>query len=172
MRFAPDDASVARLDALMRALAAEFATPGGSSSPVPLWLARSIVWRLAQARALSGRAEGTRGRRHQALFTRFLLLVEEHFLERWPLERYARISACRPSASTGSHRQEGGRLRARYRARAADPEACRRLYYIAAPAETLARELGFDDPAYFNRFFKRRTGLTPHRWRETQRAAP
>jgi len=45
-------------------------------------------------------------------------------------------------------------------------EACRRLYDIAAPAETLAREVGFEDPAYFNRLFKRRTGLTARRWRE------
>ena len=51
-------------------------------------------------------------------------------------------------------------------------EACRRLHYIEAPAEKLALELGFDDPAYFNRFFKRRTGMTPYRWREQRREEP
>jgi AraC family transcriptional activator of pobA len=47
-------------------------------------------------------------------------------------------------------------------------EACRRLRYIAAPASSWALELGFDDSAYFSRFFKRRTGFSPHQWRLTQ----
>ena len=166
-----DDGAVRRLDALMRALAAEFATPGGGASPVPLWLARAIVWRLAQARALNGRAEGTRGRRHQALFTRFLLLVEEHFLDRWPLERYARaLGLSNPCLNRLARTETGGSALEIIHERLTR-EACRRLYYIAAPAETLARELGFDDPTYFTKFFKRRTGLTPHRWREQNRAA-
>jgi AraC family transcriptional regulator, transcriptional activator of pobA len=172
VRLAADDGSVARLDALLRALAAEFVTPGGASSPVPLWLARAIVWRLAQARALDGRAAGTRGRRHQALFTRFLLLVEEHVLERWPLERYGRALGLSTQRLNRLARQESGGSALEIVHERLTREACRRLYYIAAPAETLARELGFEDPAYFNRFFKRRTGLTPHRWREQSRPAP
>ena len=172
VRPAADDGSVERLDSLMRTLAAEFATPGGPASPVPLWLARAIVWRLAQARALGGRSEGTRGRRHQALFTRFLVMVEEHFLERWPLERYARALGLSRQRLNRLARVERGRSALEIVHERMTREACRRLYYIAAPAETLARELGFDDPAYFNRFFKRRTGLTPHRWREENSAAP
>ena len=34
------------------------------------------------------------------------------------------------------------------------------------PVSQLAFELGFDDPAYFCRFFKRQTGLSPRAYRE------
>ena len=40
---------------------------------------------------------------------------------------------------------------------------------FALYGEAPAWELGFEDPAYFNRFFRRRTGLTPGRWREQNR---
>jgi len=45
-------------------------------------------------------------------------------------------------------------------------EARRKLTYIAAPVSTLAYELGFEDPAYFWRFFKRHTGMTPAEFRD------
>lgn len=51
-------------------------------------------------------------------------------------------------------------------------EACRRLVYIAAPVANVAEELGFADPAYFSRFFKRRIGMNPHRWRQAQLSEP
>ena len=44
-------------------------------------------------------------------------------------------------------------------------EAARRLVHIAAPVSKLAFELGFEDPAYFCRFFKRQTGLSPRAYR-------
>ena len=44
-------------------------------------------------------------------------------------------------------------------------EARRRLIHVAGPVSSLAYELGFDDPAYFWRFFKRRTGMTPREFR-------
>ena len=48
-------------------------------------------------------------------------------------------------------------------------EARRKLIYIAAPVSLLAYELGFEDPAYFWRFFKRRTGMTPKEFRRRSR---
>lgn len=169
--FSQDAAPADRLFALLRELAAEFAQPGAGDTPVPGWLARAVIWRLAQARAQGGQAAGARAHRHQALFTRFLLLVEQHFLEHWPLERYASRLGLSTQRLNRLTRAEAGRSALELVHERLTREACRRLVYIAAPAASLAGELGFEDPAYFSRFFKRRTGLSPQRWREAHRTA-
>lgn len=169
--FSQDAAPADRLFALLRELAAEFAQPGAGDTPVPGWLARAVIWRLAQARAQGGPAAGARAHRHQALFTRFLLLVEQHFLDHWPLERYASRLGLSTQRLNRLTRAEAGRSALELVHERLTREACRRLVYIAAPAASLAGELGFEDPAYFSRFFKRRTGLSPQRWREAHRAA-
>jgi AraC family transcriptional activator of pobA len=45
-------------------------------------------------------------------------------------------------------------------------EATRWLIHAPIPVSELAFALGFDDPAYFCRFFKRQTGLSPRAYRE------
>jgi len=44
-------------------------------------------------------------------------------------------------------------------------EARRRLTYVAMPVAQIAPELGFCDPAYFSRFFRRHAGVPPDRFR-------
>jgi AraC family transcriptional activator of pobA len=169
----PEDPAAERIDQLLRTLAAEFAAPGAEGRPTTGWLACAALWRLAEARGRrEERAGSERGRRHQALFSRFLLLVEAHVLERWPLERYARALGLSTQRLNRLARAESGRSALEIVHERLTREACRRLYWIVAPAETIAAELGFEDPAYFNRFFRRRTGLTPRAWRERQREAP
>ncbi len=172
--FLPDEPRAQRLDALFRELTHEFQWPAtAGASPVLGWLARALVWRLAQASAQQRQAAaaGERGLRHQALFTRFLLLVEQHFLEHWPLQRYAErlgLSLQRLNRLTHS---ASGRSALELVHERLTREACRRLIYIAAPTASLALELGFDDPSYFSRFFKRRTGLSPQQYRLAQQQA-
>lgn len=168
--FAADDPSVARIDSLFRELAATFAAPAESDSPPVLWLARALLWRLARARAVHGLENEARARRDHTLYSRFLLLVERHFVEHLSLEVYAERLGVSTQRLNRLARAEGGRPALEIVHERLTREACRRLYYIAAPAEKLALELGFEDPAYFSRFFKRRTGLSPRRWREQRRA--
>ncbi|MBU4518401.1 MAG: helix-turn-helix domain-containing protein, partial [Gammaproteobacteria bacterium] len=97
-------------------------------------------------------------------------LVEQHFLEHWPLERYASRLGLSTQRLNRLARAGSGRSALELVHERLTREACRRLVYIAAPAASLALELGFEDPAYFSRFFKRRTGLSPQRWREAQRS--
>lgn len=49
-------------------------------------------------------------------------------------------------------------------------EAARRdLVFTPSPVQSIAYSLGFSDPAYFSRFFKRRTGMSPGRFRQAER---
>lgn len=48
-------------------------------------------------------------------------------------------------------------------------EARRLLFYSQHPLKEIAFELGFSDASYFNRFFKRETGVTPAEYRTTIR---
>ncbi len=186
---APDDASgnateeateeacaAHRMQRLFAALMDEFrapAAPGATNSPVPTWLARAVVWRLARARQQAAQAGHPHERawRHQAMFARFMLLVESHFMDHWPLERYASRLGMSTTRLNRLVRAEAGRSALQCIHDRLTREACRRLAYVAAPASRLAVDLGFDDPAYFNRFFKRQTGMTPLRWRVAHRQA-
>ena len=78
-----------RLNALSRELLAEFELPGQAASPVIGWPARAFVYRLSQARTQMSILDAVRQPQYQALITRFLRLVEAHFLEHWTLNQYA-----------------------------------------------------------------------------------
>lgn len=161
LEFAPDGAATMRIDRLFAELADEFASPDAGNSPVPLWLGRAIVWRLAQQSERQARYAARGGDQ----FTRFLLLVETHHCEHWPIARYADELGMTPERLNRLAKAETGQSALDVVHARLTREACRRLTYIAAPISKLAFELGFEDPAYFCRFFKRRTGQSPRDYR-------
>lgn len=165
-----DEVAAQRLEALLRELATEFALSAGPPPPTTTWLARALVWRLAQVQQTPAAGGGATPR--QAPFTRFMALVEAHFLEHWTVARYAeRLGLSTPRLNRLVRAASGRTAQALVHERLTR-EACRRLLYVAAPATSLALELGFDDPAYFSRFFRRQTGLSPQQWRLAQHAGP
>lgn len=154
-----------RLDALLAQLHAECHAPDQPGSPVPLWLARSVLWRLARIDALQERTRSPGAQQHHALFTRFVVLLEAHYLEHWPVARYAAQLGLSPERLNRLAQAQAGRNALGLIHERLGREACRRLVHVAAPISKLAFELGFEDPAYFCRFFKRRTGVSPREYR-------
>jgi AraC family transcriptional regulator, transcriptional activator of pobA len=162
--FALDDPVASRLQLLFARLQDEYCAPQGHNSPVCIWLARSILWLTGQE--LQRRHELERGtqRAHQG-FTRFQALLELHYPDHWPIARYARL--------VGLSEGRLNRLCQAQRAHTAFEllqqrlvrEARRRLAFGMSVTQ-VARELGFRDAAYFCRFFKRHTGLSPSRFRQ------
>ena len=160
---APD---VARLQPLFEALLAESTAADGAGSPVPRWLARAVVWALARLAEREDRAAVRRAPAGlRSLYTRWVVLLEAHFLEHWPVSRYAeRLGLSTERLNRLVRAETGHNAQALLHARLAR-EASRRLVHIAAPVSRLAFELGFEDPAYFCRFFKRHHGLSPSEYR-------
>lgn len=160
----PDDAQ--RLQALLATLHGESQAAHHDGGPVALWLARAVVWRLAQLERQAGaRPSGARASGRQSLYTRWVVLVEAHHREHWPVSRYAQRLGLSAERLNRMVRAETGLNAQAVLHERLVREACRHLLHVAAPVSKLAFELGFEDPAYFCRFFKRHTGLSPRAFR-------
>lgn len=119
---------------------------------------------------LCARSLPARQTRHEDLqvFHRFNELIEAHYLEHWPLSRYAlgvgvteaRLNdVCRRIADLPSKRLILERLM---------QEAKRLLLFTGSSANEICYSLGFKDPAYFSRFFLRYAQVTPGEYRQRQ----
>lgn len=99
------------------------------------------------------------------LATRLRDLVEAHFREGWSVDDYAGGLATSQHFLRQAARQMGEPgVKALVNERRL-LEAKRLLLFTRRTVEAIAFEVGFDDPAYFSRFFRKRTGLSPAGWR-------
>lgn len=161
------NAAVARQSAVWRALGAEFdAAPGGS--PAVTWLARTLVWQLGQLLPRRQSRPTQAQARHPALYTRFVRLVEQHHAAHWPVSRYAQALGLSAERLNRLTRAAAGRTALQVVHARLLREAQRQLLYTRVPVSRIAFDLGFEDPAYFTRFFKRGAGETPLAWRARQ----
>ncbi|MFA7946650.1 helix-turn-helix domain-containing protein [Pseudomonas brenneri] len=149
------------LDTLFDSIAQEYCEQAaGRELMLQSLVSALLVWVGRRSLDLS-RAESPlqdRGREHLQGFHR---LLEVHFREHRPIEHYAGelgISAahlnavCRRLAGQSALQLINQRLLL---------EAKRCLVYTAMTINQVADSLGFSEPAYFSRFFKRGSGLSP-----------
>jgi AraC family transcriptional regulator, transcriptional activator of pobA len=118
------------------------------------------------AREMATRAKTSENRMNSELFERFEALLEQHFLSHWTVSQYAAALSVTPTHLSRITRSATGRAASRLIVERTVREARRRLLYTNMPVSTIAYALGFNDPAYFSRFFSEATGLSPRRFRD------
>ncbi len=158
-----------RLASLLEQILGEFRGTGLGRSQMFDWLVRCVLLLVARSVAVVPLSGPARGR--SDMLARFRVLVEAHFTQHWPVPRYAQAlnltenrlnRLCQALTGKSAFDLVQDRLLL---------EARRKLFYIAAPVSQLAYELGFADPAYFCRFFKKRTGVAPATFRRQRGGA-
>ena len=166
LSLAPTATANPGLGAVLNELITEFRQPDGPRSPVTGWLARAAIWRLTRWLEQAGQNTARSGPLHSNDLMRFRLLVETHFTEHWDVARYSSKLGLTPERLSRICRQQANASAFEIIQDRLLREACRRLIYVVVPVSKLAYELGFADPGYFCRFFKRRTGLSPNQYRK------
>ena len=158
----------ARVRRLLDQLDHEFGQPGSWAAPVGTWLALSVLWILAHGTQVHGAPE-FHGTPDAERLRRFRRLVEVQFLRHWPVRRYARHLALSETGLNRLCRRIAGCTAFEMIQQRLALEARRRLVYAGASVSGIAVELGFKDPAYFSRFFRRHSGVSPHEFRRRHR---
>jgi AraC family transcriptional activator of pobA len=97
-------------------------------------------------------------------------LIGAHFREHRPVGFYAdRLGVSAAHLNRIARRATGRSVSQLLTLRLVE-EARRDLVFTFLPAQSIALSLGFSDPAYFSRFFRKQTGMTPGAFRERERA--
>ncbi|MVA97072.1 helix-turn-helix domain-containing protein [Nitratireductor sp. CAU 1489] len=97
-------------------------------------------------------------------------LIGAHFREHRPVGFYADRLGISAAHLNRIARRATGRSVSQLLTLRLVEEARRDLVFTFLPAQSIALSLGFSDPAYFSRFFRKQTGLTPGAFRERERA--
>jgi AraC-like DNA-binding protein len=124
------------------------------------------LWRIAGAPV--ARPVGTPER--SRIVERFLELVDLHFSEHWPIARYVHLLGITEDRLHAVCTKETGRAPLALIHARLIKEARLRLDRSGLSVEKLSARLGFADPAYFNRFFKRKVGISPGAYRRSAMA--
>src|SRR5262249_18720688 len=101
--------------------------------------------------------------------SRFLELVERDAVKRHRIADYAAELAVTPGHLSVLCTQFLGHRAKRVLDNVLVSRARRMLLYTDESAARVATSLGFEDPSYFSRFFRRETGQTPKEFRNTSR---
>lgn len=160
------DAIVGSCETLVR----ELHTPGrGSMSMVSshILLLCLHLWRSATREdANSETAQRGDGPR---LVGNFLQMVELHYRDGWPIARYAAaLGVTDDKLHAHCKREKESSPRAIIHDRLIH-EACTRLHQLDLPVEQIGYGLGFRDPGYFSRFFRKHQGISPGAYRRRAR---
>jgi AraC family transcriptional regulator, transcriptional activator of pobA len=155
-----------RVTQLLECLLQEFQQSDGHIEPIKSWLACCVLWTVAQTRAGILPAEAHSGPELEKL-RQFRALLEEHYSEHWPVERYARLLALSETSLNRLCRRLTGSTGFDLVQQRLVLEARRRLMHGLSSVVGIASELGFKDSAYFCRFFRRHSGVSPTEFRRS-----
>ena len=102
------------------------------------------------------------------LFKDFSLLVEQNFKKLHSVTEYANRLGVSPKSLTKHFQKIGTQTPSDFIKNRIILEAKRQLIYSSEAVKHIAFDLGFNDPAYFTRFFTKATGKSPLQFKKEQ----
>lgn len=151
-----------RIDALLAMVMEEYRGGAGASERVLAGLIGVVLSLMARLGGAGGFAAASPA---VALGLELRRAIDRHYREDWSVGRYVERLATTPHLLDKAARTVFGQTVKDMVLERRLLEAKRLLRFTIRPVEDIGREIGFEDPAYFSRFFRKRAGLSPTDWR-------
>ena len=154
-----------QLQTLVNEVKREFVNTDTGQGLVCGWLMRAVLMMVLRLYETHGSDINTAGAPDNVI-TQLKRLIELHYRKHWTVDQYAtkigtsisRLNRlCRERMHLSAKQMIDERLLL---------EAKRQLIYTRSTLDEIAFDLGFKDPGYFSRYFKRNTGLPPGQFRK------
>ncbi len=157
------DEQVGEVKEIFRQLQQEYDRAQDGAAEIVRSLLRILFVKAARWHAVDSPVVG-RGRQ-AILARRFRQEIERHHHEWLTLEPYAKTLGVTVNHLNDAVRQETGQAAGEHLRQRRLLDAKRRLLHSTMSVSEIGYGLGFDDPSYFSRFFKRYEGMTPAEFR-------
>jgi AraC family transcriptional activator of pobA len=155
-----------QLQSYLGLIAQEFRRPDAGHQ-VMLESLVKIVMTMLVRRLDETRLQKFANRSDSAMLMRFQTLVERHYSSQWPVHQYAAALNTSESSLNRRCKQYVGLTAKAIIQNRVIVEAKRKLIYTREPVDHVAYALGFKDPAYFSRFFKKLESVPPGEYRRS-----
>jgi AraC family transcriptional activator of pobA len=157
------DADVAFVDDLLNKMYAEYLSPGE-------WQHRMLTAYLTVlltylSRLYSAQFKGEEPSADKLLLKKYQAKIDERFRELHEVGAYASLLNISAGHLSEVVKAQSGKAAIAHIHERLVLEARRMLFHTQHSLKEIAFDLGFSDPSYFNRFFKRETGVTPADYR-------
>lgn len=143
----------------------EHAWPQSGRSLMLEWLIQVLLLHLHR-RVIANQQDKPLANPSLGIINQFRLLVESHFRDHWEVSRYAAQLGLTENRLSRLCRTNLNKTPLEIIQQRLILEAERKLIYTIDSVSLIAYDLGFKDPAYFARLFKRKTGLTASAYRK------
>ncbi|MBB5577294.1 MULTISPECIES: helix-turn-helix domain-containing protein [Rhizobium] len=158
----PSDPAWSKLGTLLDMIAEEYRERGAEGEKVLgglIGVVLSLMGRIGGRMALPSTSPTV------ALGLALRRAIDLHYKKDWPVGAYVNLLATTPHLLDKAAREVFGRSVKELLLERRLLEAKRLLMFTVRPVEDIGREIGFEDPAYFSRFFRKRIGEAPAAWR-------
>lgn len=157
-----------QLKQYLQLIQGEFYSVNTGQSQMLQWLVNMVLMTLKRQLEYDLRETQQPDSPNPHLLMRFRALLDEHYRQHWSVQNYAEALHVSTSTLTRLCKTHTGSTAKALILERTLLEIKRRLIYTNEPLDRMADTLGFKDPAYFSRYFKKQEGITLSQYRTTK----